>query len=71
MLEVKRDTAVFSNRQWYIEGFTGPSCWFSSKEDAEAAAAVADLHASQKCERLTRRAVNVLETFMYNESGID
>jgi hypothetical protein len=38
-MEIKRDTAVFSRRQWYIDGYA--QHWFSTEEDAKAALALA------------------------------
>ncbi len=38
MYEIKRDTAVFGLRQWYIEDIPGPM--FTTREDAEAALVV-------------------------------
>lgn len=40
MLEAKIDTARFDRRRWYVDGYAGH--WFTSQEDAEAAAALAE-----------------------------
>jgi hypothetical protein len=37
--EIKRDTARFDGRQWYVDGYA--SHFFTSREDAEAALALA------------------------------
>jgi hypothetical protein len=39
-MEIKRDTARFDNRQWYVDGYARH--FFTSKEDAEAALALAN-----------------------------
>ncbi len=38
-MEIKRDTARFDKRQWYVDGYA--QHWFTTKEDAEAALALA------------------------------
>jgi hypothetical protein len=46
MYEIKRDTARFDSRQWYIEGgpgSIGTMPWFSTKEDAQAALSLAGM----------------------------
>ncbi len=48
-MEIKRDTACFSNRQFFIEGCAAANgCMFTSKEDAEAAMKFANAHAQDK-----------------------
>lgn len=38
-MDIKRDTACFSNYQWYVDGYA--SHMFSTEEDAKAALALA------------------------------
>ncbi len=40
MPEIKRDTARFDNRQFYVDGYA--MHWFSTKDDAEAALSLAN-----------------------------
>lgn len=45
-MTIKRDTARFDTRQWYIDGgpgHAGARPWFSTKEDAEAALSLAGM----------------------------
>lgn len=69
MLKVRQDTAVFSRRQWYVEGYTGPSCWFSTKEDAEAAAAVASQYAVSQTDQLAERVVDFMNNVDLDAEG--
>jgi hypothetical protein len=50
LLKAERDTARFDPRQWYVAGYG--RFWFTSKEDAEAAIALAKAAAGNE-----RRAV--------------
>lgn len=38
-MDIKRDTARFDSRQWYVDGYA--SHWFTSEQDAKAALALA------------------------------
>lgn len=52
MLKAEIDTAVFSNRRWYVAGYG--RFWFTSKEDAEAAIALAAAHAQAERRRVSQ-----------------
>lgn len=51
--EIKRDTARFDRRQWYVDGYA--SHWFSTKEDAEAAVMLARQYARNERNELAEK----------------
>lgn len=57
-LEVKRDTAVFSRRQWYIDGYA--LHWFSTEDDAKAALALARQYGRNERNELARQIRDML-----------
>ena len=66
-LTVKRDTAVFSDRQWYIEGYTHPDCWFSTEKDAAAAVAVAYAYGVARTDKLAEMACDFLNNVVVED----
>lgn len=56
MFKIKRDTAIFGPRQWYIDGYTmGPHGFFSSESDAESAAFVANSYAVKRTDNFANK----------------
>lgn len=58
MLEVKRDTARFDRRQYYVDGYA--SHFFSTEEDAKAAVALAEQLARNERNDLAARVRDAL-----------
>ena len=54
--EPERDTACFSDKQWFVEGYA-----FSTKEDAEAAIKLAYKHATTVREEWGARLATLIE----------
>jgi hypothetical protein len=50
MPEIKRDTASFGPRQFFVEGYNGPM--FTTREDAEAALTLGNRLAIRYCREL-------------------
>ena len=60
---IKRDTACFSPRQWFIEGYEGPM--FSTKEDAEQAIRFAYDHEMRMREELRKDVQEAIDRILY------
>lgn len=59
LLKAERDTAVFSDRQWYVAGYG--RFWFTSKEDAEAAIGLAKAAAGNERYAVAQRIRNAVD----------
>jgi hypothetical protein len=59
MLEIKRDTAVFGPRQWYVDGYE--MHWFTTREDAVTAVALAGQYAEHKVNELADKIREALQ----------
>jgi hypothetical protein len=56
--EIKRDTAVFSDRQWHVDGYA--QHWFSTEQDARSALALAAQIAVNETRELADKIREVL-----------
>jgi hypothetical protein len=57
-MEVKRDTARFDRRQWYVDGYA--LHWFTTEEDAKAAIALAGQVANNERNELANKIRDAL-----------
>lgn len=57
--EIKRDTARFDRRQWYVDGYARH--WFSTEEDAKAAVALAQQYAVNEKNEMGRKIISAVE----------
>lgn len=62
LLTAEIDTAVFSERRWYVAGFG--RFWFTSKEDAEAAIGLARAAAANASKVAAHKISNALSEFL-------
>ncbi len=58
--EPVRDTACFSDRQWFVG-----SCAVTTEKDAEEAIKLAGLHATDKCREVAAKATKAVDDAMY------